>query len=209
MGRRRFRDIDFWGYSKEQKQLEHLFLADEYVADPTIMRAHEWGVKRLLFEHPQTRIKIDVFMDELVMAHTIGFKGRLDLDYPTTDLTYLILSKLQIHEITENDMIDMIVLVAEHDFGSGDRELIDSAHIVEIMRGDWGFCYTTLENLTKCEAALDRYPMLPPDVVQRVRTRLAALRDQIVSAPKTTRWKMRSRLGTRTRWYEEVGDVDR
>jgi hypothetical protein len=209
MGRRRFRDIDFWGYAKEQKQLEHLFAADEYVADPEIMRAHEWGVKRLIFEHPQTRIKIDVFMDELVMAHTIGFKGRLDLDYPTTDLTYLLLSKVQIHEITENDMIDMIVLLAEHDFGKGNRELIDSATIVEVMRGDWGFCYTTLENLTKCDAALDRYPMLPADVVQRVRARLGALRDQIVSAPKTTRWKMRSRVGTRARWYEEVGDVNR
>ncbi len=209
MGRRRLRDIDFWGYAKEQKQLERLFLADEYVADPDMKRAHEWGVKRLIFEHPRTRIKIDVYMDELMMAHTIGFQGRLDLDYPTSDLTYLMLSKLQIHEITEGDLIDIIVLFSEHDFGSADRERIDSANVVEIMRRDWGFCHTTLENLTKCEAALERYPILPTHVAQRVRIRIEALRDQIVSAPKTVRWKMRSRVGTRARWYEEIVDVDR
>ena len=209
MGRRRFRDIDFWGYAKEQKQLERLFLADEYVADPTITRAHEWGVKRLIFEHPKTRIKIDVFMDELVMAHTIDFKGRLDLDNPTIDLTYLLLSKLQIHEITENDLIDMLVLFAEHDLGSGSCELIDSKQIADVMRGDWGFCYTTLENLTKCDEALHRYSVMPSEVAEKVRGRIASLRAQIEAAPKTTRWKMRSRVGTRAHWYQEVGDVDR
>lgn len=209
MGRRRFRDIDFWGYSKEQKQLERLFIADAYVADPTITRAHEWGVKRLIFEHPKTKIKIDVFMDELVMAHTIEFKGSLDKDYPTIDLTHLLLSKLQIHEMTENDLIDMIVLLAEHDLGTGNRELVDSARIVDVMRGDWGFCYTTLENLTKCDEAVHRYSELPPEDAEKVRARIGALRAQIEAAPKTTRWKMRSRVGTRARWYEEVGDVDR
>jgi hypothetical protein len=209
MGRRRFRDIDFWGYAKEQKPLERLFLSDDYVADPTITRAHEWGVKRLIFEHPKTRIKVDVFMDELVMAHTIDFKGRLDLDYPTTGLAHLLLSKLQIHEMTENDLIDMIVLFAEHGLGTGNRELIDSKPIVEIMRGDWGFCYTTLANLTKCDHAVNRYSVLSAETAERVRGRVADLREQIEAAPKTTRWKMRSRVGTRARWYEEVGDVDR
>jgi hypothetical protein len=209
MGRRRFRDIDFWGYTKEQGQLEKLFDGDGYVGDPTIKRAQEWGVKRLLYLHPQTHVKIDVFMDDLVMAHTIAFKGRLELDYPTIGLTDLLLSKLQIHEITENDLIDMIVLLAEHDLGSRDKERIDTAHIVDIMRGDWGFCHTTVENLTKCDGSVDRHTELSPAVAATVQRRLRALREQIESAPKTTRWKLRSRVGTRARWYEEVGDVDR
>ncbi len=72
-------------------------------------------MKRLIYEHPETHIKIDVFMDELVMAHTMHFKGRLDLDFPTIGLADLLLSKLQIHQITENDSIDTIVLLAEHE----------------------------------------------------------------------------------------------
>lgn len=208
MGRRRFRDIDFWGYAKEQKQVEQLLEKDGYLADPTIKQAHEWGVKRLIYDHPQTRIKIDVFMDELVMAHTIHFKGRLELDFPTIDLADLLLSKLQIHEITENDFIDMIVLLADHELGAGDHELIDMSYISGMLRNDWGFCHTALENLRKTQEAVGRYD-LPPEVAENVRTRITAIGDQIESAPKSTRWKLRARVGTRSKWYEDVDDVHR
>ncbi len=208
MGRRRFRDIDFWGYAKEQKQIEQLLEKDGYLADPTIKQAHEWGVKRLIYENPETHIKIDVFMDELVMAHTIHFKGRLDLDHPTIGLADLLLSKLQIHQITENDLIDTIVLLAGHQLGSGDRELIDMPYILEILRNDWGFTYTVLDNLKKTREALARYD-LPAEIADRVRTRIAAMTEQIDTAPKSTRWKLRARLGARSKWYEDVDEVHR
>lgn len=208
LGRRRFRDIDFWGYAKEQKQIEQLLEQDGYQADPTIKQMHEWGVKRLIYEHPETHIKIDVFMDELVMAHTIHFKGRLDLDFPTIGLADLLLSKLQIHQITDNDLIDTIVLLAEHEAGSGDRERIDIGYLLDVLRSDWGFTYTVLDNLNKCLDALARYEV-PPEVAEVVRTRVSATAEQIVSAPKTTRWKLRARVGTRSKWYEDVDDVTR
>jgi hypothetical protein len=208
MGRRRFRDIDFWGYAKEQKAIEHLLEKDGYLADPAIKQAHEWGVKRLIYENPQTHVKIDVFMDELVMAHTIHFKGRLDVDYPTIGLADLLLSKLQIHQITENDFIDTIVLLAEHQMGSGDRELIDMRYIVDIMRNDWGFTHTVLDNLKKTHEAVGRYD-LPEEIAGQVRTTITAMAEQIESAPKTTRWKLRARVGTRSKWYEDVDDVHR
>jgi hypothetical protein len=208
MGRRRFRDIDFWAYAKEQRQIEQLLEKDGYLADPTIKLAHEWGVKRLIYENPETHIKIDVFMDELVMAHTIHFKGRLDLGYPTIGLADLLLSKLQIHQVTENDFIDIIVLLAEHHLGSGDRELIDLPYILEILRNDWGFTYTAVENLKKTQEALGRY-QLPAEVAENVRTRIAAITGQIEAAPKSTRWKLRARVGTRSKWYEDVDEVHR
>jgi hypothetical protein len=208
MGRRQFRDIDFWGYAKEQKQIEQLLEQDGYLADPTIKQMHEWGVKRLIYQNPKTHVKIDVFMDELVMAHTIHFKGRLELDFPTIGLADLLLSKLQIHQITDNDFIDTIVLLAEHELGSGDRELIDMRYLLDVLRNDWGFTYTVLDNLKKCQDALGRYPV-PPEVAEHVRTRINAMAEQIVSAPKSTRWKLRARVGTRSKWYEDVDDVNR
>jgi hypothetical protein len=208
MGRRRFRDIDFWGYAKEQKQVEQLLEQDGYLADPMIKQMHEWGVKRLIYQHPETHVKIDVFMDELVMAHTLHFKGRLELDFPTIGLADLLLSKLQIHEITENDFIDTIVLLAEHGLGSGDRELIDMRYVLDVLRNDWGFTYTVLDNLKQCENALARHE-LPPEVGERVRTTISVMAEQIGSAPKSTRWKLRARVGTRTKWYEDVDDVNR
>lgn len=209
VGRRPFRDIDFFGYSKEQRELERLFEADGYVGDPQMKHAQEWGVKRLIYEHPRTRIKVDVFMDELVMAHTIDFKGRLRLDAPTISLADLLLSKLQIHEITENDLIDVTVLLAEHDLGTGDRERFDVGRIADVLKGDWGFFHTATENLAKTERALERYAVFPAELAEVVRDRLQALRERIEAERKSTRWKLRARVGTRTKWYEDVDEVDR
>jgi hypothetical protein len=209
LGRRPFRDIDFCAYSSHQAELERLLEADGYIADPQMKHAQEWGVKRLIYEHPSTRVHIDVFMDELVMAHTVDFKGRLDLDTPTVSLADLLLSKLQIHEVTENDLIDTAVLLADHGFGAGDCEAIDLDRVVEPLRASWGFWYTAMQNLEKCGDALTRFSSLPPELAGTVRDRLDAMRARFEAEPKSTRWKIRSRVGTRSQWYETVEEVDR
>jgi hypothetical protein len=209
LGRRMFRDIDFWSYSKEQQGVERLFEANGYVSDPQMKHAREWGVKRLIFDHPETHVHVDVFMDELVMSHIIDFKGRLALDSPTVPLADLLLSKLQIHEITENDLIDMVVLLAAHDFGPGDREQIDLDHIAGLLRANWGLYHTTIGNIEKCDEALKRFDVLASGLVAAVRERLRAMKDQIEATPKSTKWKLRARIGTRAPWYETVEEVDR
>jgi hypothetical protein len=209
LGRRQFRDIDFWSYSKQQKDLERLLEAHGYVADRQMKHVQEWGVKRLIYEHPGTRVHIDVFMDELVMAHAIDFTGRLELDSPTVPLADLLLSKLQIHEITENDLIDITVLLAEHDFGPDDRESIDLDRIAGVLRASWGFYYTTIGNIDKSSTALGRYKALPSALAGAVRERLGAMRDRIEAEPKSRKWKLRARVGTRAQWYETVEEVDR
>jgi len=207
LGRRPARDIDFMGVWKQQRDVSRMFETRGYLADPDIKQAQEFGVKRLIYQHPDTTIKTDVFMDDLVMAHVVPFGGRLELDAPTISVTDLLLSKLQIHEITENDLLDGIVILGDHDVGGGDREAIDAAYIASIMSKDWGFWYTTLENLEKIESAIDRYPAIPAPMAESVKARVAAVRSQIDEAPKTTKWKIRARMGTRVRWYEEVAEV--
>jgi hypothetical protein len=209
LGRRPYRDIDFFGLSKEQRGLERLFESLGYVGDVQMKHAREWGVKRLIYEHPDTSVKVDVFMDELVMAHTIDFRHRLGLDEPTVCLSDLLLSKLQIHEITQNDLIDITVLIAEHDLGQGDRERIDVERITDTLRNDWGFYYTASENLKKVEGSLHDYSNLPGNIRDTVRIRLHNLANQIESTPKTMKWKMRARVGTRAKWYEDVEEVKR
>jgi len=207
MGRRPARDIDFMGVWKQQRDVSRMFETRGYLADPDIKQAQEFGVKRLIYQHPDTTIKTDVFMDDLVMAHVVPFGGRLELDAPTISVTDLLLSKLQIHEITENDLIDSIVLIGDHDVAQGDREAIDASYIASLMSKDWGFWYTTLSNLEKIESAIERYPSLPEPMTSDVRARVGALRTRIDETPKTAKWKIRSRMGTRVRWYEEVAEV--
>jgi hypothetical protein len=209
LGRRLFRDIDFWAYSSDEGELKRLLEADGYIANPQMKHAQEWGVKRLIYEHPSTRIHIDVFMDELVMAHTIDFKRRLELDAPTVPLVDLLLSKLQIHEITENDLIDTAVLLCDHGFGAGDRETIDLDRLVAPLKASWGFWYTATQNLQKCREALTRFAAFPPELAETVRERLDVMAARLETESKSTRWKIRSRVGTRSQWYETVEDVDR
>jgi len=103
LGRRPFYDIDFWGRDRDHQRIDAFFHAEGYQADPAARGLREWGIKRQIFAHPETGIKIDVFMDTLVMAHTIRFADRLELADPCITLADLVLSKLQIHEMTAND----------------------------------------------------------------------------------------------------------
>jgi hypothetical protein len=205
LGRRPYRDIDLMAYWKDKRQVAALFEERGYLLDPAVRQAQEFGVKRFVYEHPDSHLKADVFCDDLVMAHTIPFGGRLELGGPAITVTDLLLTKLQIHEFTENDLIDCIVLLAEHEPG----DTIDTGYIAGIMRKDWGFCHSTQLNLEAIGAALPRFPALPAGVAATVGRRAATLNDAIGSAPKTQKWKLRARLGDRVRWYEEVEEVNR
>jgi hypothetical protein len=209
LGRRPYRDIDLMAYTKQKREIAELFETRGYVLDADIRLAQEWGVKRFVYEHPESHVKVDVFFDELVMAHTIDFAGRLELDAPTITVTDLLLTKLQIHEFTANDLIDSIVLLAEHEVGPGSRDSIDRDYITNIMRKDWGFYFTTQANLAKIADSLGDYPALPSGTAQVVRDRATGLRNAIEQAPKTQRWKLRARVGDRVKWYEHVEDVNR
>jgi hypothetical protein len=208
MGRRPYRDIDFMGLERQKREIETLFEADGWIADPALKYSQEFDIKRLIFSRPNGELKVDVFLDELVMAHTIDFRGRLELDSPTVTLVDLLLSKLQIHDITENDLIDVLALLAEHEVDGAGNESIDLGRILELMRSDWGFYHTATLNLEKAQKALSA-AALRSDIVSAISARLTGLGSAIEAEPKTLRWKLRGEVGTRVRWYQDVPEVER
>jgi hypothetical protein len=48
---------------------------------------------------------------------------------------------------------------------------------------------------------------LTPAERHRVRTTLQGLREAIDDEPKSRRWKLRARVGTKRRWYQDVEDA--
>jgi len=213
LGRRSFYDIDFWARDKDHRKLEEFFGAQGYVLDLEARGLREWGIKRQIFAHPESGVKIDVFLDKLVMAHTIEFAGRLGTTGPCISLADLVLSKLQIHEITSNDLIDLTVLFSEHEIceqgpGGGADELIDLARIRALLCDDWGFWYTATSNLSRLAETTQAAP-LPEDVRQRVLDRTAQLQGDLTEAPKSRRWRLRAKVGARRQWYETVEEVGR
>jgi hypothetical protein len=207
LGRRAVHDIDFVAYRRDERTVARLFEDRGYLLDPVIRHSREFGINRLVYHDPTGRYTADVFLDELVMAHTVDLRGRLELAALTVTPVDLLLSKLQIHAITDNDLIDLTVLLAEHD--TGPAEAIDLAHLTAIMARDWGFHHTAMTNLRALRTALERFPALPPATAAAVDRRIATIQHAIEQVHKTRRWRLRARIGTRMRWYEHVDDINR
>jgi hypothetical protein len=209
LGRRPCRDVDLAGYWGQRKAIASLFEESGFQLDPAIRQAQEYGIKRFVYDHPDRGVKVDVFMDELVMAHTISYRDRLELSAPTLPVTDLLLSKLQVHEITANDLIDMAVLFLEHQLNGPDPDSLDRRQLTDILRNDWGFWHEAMQNLARLDETVVTYNALESDDCSTVRAAIADLRQALEEVPKSARWKLRARVGDRRRWWEEVDEVHR
>jgi hypothetical protein len=141
------------------------------------------------------------------MSHTIEFKSQLGGTALTAQTADLLLAKLQIHEITEKDVKDTAALLASHQLGDGSAGSIESPRVVGLMARDWGLCHTALGNLAVAAELLAGWGSAG-SVTVAAAARVQELRQRIELAPKSLRWKARAKLGTRVRWYEDVGDAE-
>ena len=192
-------DIDFIATSGDWEAVDALLTAEGYAGDPDLGRAREWGIARLIYEKPG--VKIDVFFDKVEMSHTIDYRDRLATADAAVAPADLMLSKLQIHDVTEKDLIDLLVLL--------DGAELDLARVLSVLGEDWGFWYTAVVNLDKAAAFAGSHPGLDPERRGALVDQARSLRAHLDDAPKTRRWRMRARVGTRVRWYEPVEEVKR
>ena len=187
-------------------QSASFFVERGYVLDEGIYMASEGS--RHAYLHKDTGLNVDVFADELYFCHRIPFKGRLDHDSPTICTTDLLLEKMQIVEINLKDFKDTVVLMLEHPLSHEELgpKSIDTDYIVDIMRQDWGFYYTFTTNLKRVPNYLGEFSSLGEEGRRIIRGRIDGLLAAIEAAPKTFGWKMRAKIGTRSRWYQEVSE---
>jgi hypothetical protein len=201
-------DIDFMGYSRDQEEADRMFKELGYQADPSVAFSQEYGIQRLIYHQRENGIMAEIFLDQLRMAHSLDFRGRLELDSPTISLVDLLLSKLQIQDISEKDIQDMIVLLAEHELGSGDREQIDLGYMLKLTRDDWGLYHTASKNLSMVRSMVGQYEAIELPTRGIVDAKVEEIKARMEEVPKTIHWKLRARIGTRVKWYQEVGDVE-
>jgi len=201
LGKRVFTDIDFASYGKFRNKVMKFLKERGYMVHQRAM----FGMarERLIFFGERIPM-VEVFFDRLRMNHVIEFKNRLEVDRPTIPLAELLLQKIQIVHMNEKDIKDTIVLIRAHEIGESDEETINAKHIAKIMANDWGFYYTSTTNLKKISESLDKYEVLSDEDKEIVRQRINKLLTYIENEPKTFRWKMRARVGTKKKWYEDV-----
>ena len=199
-------DVDFGAERKQNRAIREFLIGRGYVPDEGIYVASEGA--RHAYLHRETGLNVDVFADELYFCHRIPFKNRLDLDSPTICTTDLLLEKMQIVEINLKDFKDTVVLMLEHPLSSQQPgpKSIDVDYIIDMMRQDWGFYYTFTTNLKRVPDYLGEFSSIREDQRGVIEERINALLAAIETAPKTLGWKMRSKVGTRSRWYQEVSE---
>lgn len=187
---RSWKDLDFVALSSQRGEVEEYLESKGLRGDTQFNALH--GHQRLNFVHAENGYDIDVFIDRLVMCHTLDLADRLQLDDQTLDPADLLLSKLQVVETNQRDYLDIAALLNDSE--------IDKGRIVEVLAGDWGWWRTATEVLRRSAdyvRTLDDFRGR-----DRVLEKIAELERQIEAAPKSRGWRMRARLGDRKRWYE-------
>lgn len=195
-------DVDLAAVGGQRKDVREFLEGLGYVIDQDILVTTEG--KRYAFTEPGSGMAVDVFFDELYFCHPIPLRDRLALDYPTITPTDLLLEKMQIVELNPKDVKDSLVLLLEHPLDLDGADAIDATYIARLLGGDWGFYYTVTTNLEKLRRHVADSEALKPGERDLVDSRVQELETMIEKEPKTSKWKLRARIGPRVKWYQEV-----
>jgi hypothetical protein len=208
---RPYADMDFAMTASAAKQARAFLEAEGYIADQFFNRLH--GATRLYYSAADGSWSVDVIVDQLAMSHRLDLRTRLAGPGPTVPMADLLLSKLQVWEITRKDLGDALCLLADHPLGDdenaaaidGPVEPIGLDRIRRVLASDWGFCHTVERNLDKVLDLATEQPL--PDAPFKVAAQTERLRQVIDEAPKSVGWRARARIGEKVRWYETPEEV--
>jgi hypothetical protein len=153
------------------------------------------GDRRMIFEGAIG--KVDLFVDRFEMCHRLDLAPRLSLEPVTITASDLLLTKLQIHELTQKDVVDIVALLVEHETGHGPGDHIDLDYLGTIVGDDWGWWRSATGTLQDVAGRA-------PEIADRAREIEAALD----AAPKSRQFRMRARVGERKRWYQLPDEIE-
>jgi hypothetical protein len=195
---REYRDVDFVTTREYESHVTTLMTDLGYEENKRLNTMHRY---RMEFFDPVNERKADYIIDKFRFSHSWGLRDRVERDHPTMPIEDLLLSKLQIAEISDRDVRDVIAMMNDHPIATEpDEDAIDASYVADLCRRDWGLYKTTTMNLERVEEYLRNHD-LPIDQ-SRLQDRATTLYNAIEEEPKTIRWKLRSLLGERKQWYK-------
>lgn len=202
--RREYNDSDWIAPKGTSADAQRLFEALGY--SPQVRFNAIYGRERLLFFDEQHGRQVDIFVGAFRMSHKIPFGKRLDTESLTIPLAELLLTKLQIAQINEKDVLDALALLHDHPVEDDDGESLNGRRIATLCAADWGLWRTFTANLSTVGDRLERYD-LPEEGKRRIAERIRDLQERIEREPKSLAWKIRSKIGDRKRWYDLPEEV--
>lgn len=200
-----FTDTDFVARSEHQQQIIEAYRELGYRDDEMITTLY--GSDRLVFDNPETGMHSDIFFDKLDFCHVLQLRDRLAVDDLTIPLAELFLEKMQIVEINEKDLVDTMMLLAEHPVGESDHETINAPIIAKVLAAEWGFWRTVTGNVEKLLALNTKSDLFEIGEKQVIADRTTEIIAYVGKEPKTLAWKMRSKIGDKVKWYKDVDEL--
>jgi hypothetical protein len=202
---RKDQDMDFACVSHRKRDVIDFFGELGFRGDARFNTLH--GDRQMYFTTSDGSTAVDVVMDRLNMCHVLEFSERIDRLPDTLDVADLLLSKLQIVALNEKDVHDLLHLLGAFEVrGGDDPETIGLDRIGGLVSRDWGWWRTVTMNLDKL-AQLAHGAFLPEARRFEPEQQALVVRAFCDEVPKTTKWKLRARVGDRVRWFEEPEEV--
>jgi hypothetical protein len=201
-------DLDLASVSSQKAALSRYLSEQGFAPDKEFNNLY--GHKQMYFVFPNSQRALDVVMDQLNMCHVLDFRTRIDRMPYTLDVADLLLSKLQIVELNEKDVQDAIYLLAGFPVAEGDEPgTIGLDRVGKVLSEDWGWWRTVTANLDRVAdlASGEAKHLVPPDPPHDPVAQARALREHADRVPKGLKWKLRSKVGDRVRWYELPEEV--
>lgn len=203
---RTYPDIDLVGGKDQGTAIRAQLTSSGYQGDQRFNALH--GETRLLFYHQTGAWQIDVFLGAFSMCHRIDLSRSLLPGQRTVPLADLLLTKLQIVEMNLKDMKDLVTILLDHAPGHEPGPgVIDLGRLTAATSTDWGLHTTVMDSLARVRGAATE--LVSGDVLRQIEARISTIAEAMEVAPKSLRWKLRSRIGRRALWYELPDEVAR
>ena len=204
---RTYKDIDLVTLKGRGKRVTEFMTGMGYQGDRPFNATN--GHRRLLYYDPPHGRQVDVFVGSFEMCPSIPITDRIEVHPSAVPLAELLLTKMQIVELNAKDQADILTILYHHDVADTDGagDVVNGARIAQLCASDWGLWRTTLLNVERTRDALPG-SSLTAEQQAVVSERLERLWSRVESESKSTKWKMRNRVGDKVRWYEEPEEVD-
>jgi hypothetical protein len=161
--------------------------------------------RRLIYYDMVNRRRVDIFLDEFAMCHKLDLRQCLLPGSYSIPITDLVMTKLQVVEMTEKEHLDLIAAFRDFDVSRGEAK-IDGERIARACGKDWGLYTTFSKSLGKI---LEKAKSLQPEDRDVIVERAERLRSMMDAEPKSLAWRVRARIGEKARWYDlPDSDVD-
>ncbi|MCX6223057.1 MAG: hypothetical protein NTZ69_18980 [Bacteroidia bacterium] len=202
---RKYADVDLVCLSKDIEKSREYFSNKGYELNKEVY-AYSEG-RRLIFKNQKSSSKLEAFVDELNFCHLIDLRERLSIDYPTISLSDLLLSKMQIVKISDKDLLDLSILILEHELSNSEtKDSINVKYIAKLLSNDWGFYYTFSNNIKNIFGFISS-KVFTDEQREKLNQKLNYLNMSIDREEKKIKWKIREVIGKRLKWYNEVSKI--